>query len=205
MSQLPPTSQVLPSTESIKAYLSETLSPKRVEHVLRVADTARGLALKHHLDPDRAYVAALLHDVARETPGPQLLAEFKRRGLPLLAIDEVNPVPRLHGRLGAIWAEERFGIRDPEILEAIANHTLGRVGMSPLEMVVFLADYGEPGRDDHPGLAEARAASETDLALSTRIAMDYTIRYLVDKRRSLHPQVIDARNWILTRAGDDRA
>lgn len=189
--------------ETIRAHLGETLSPKRVSHIVRVADTARAMASRHGLDADKAYTAALLHDLARETPGPLLLSECRRRGVPLLPIDEVNPMPRLHGRLGALWAQERFGVTDAEMLAAIASHTLGRVGMGPLEMVVFLSDYSEPGREAHPGLAEVRAAADDDLSLATRIAMDYTIRYLVDKKRALHPQMVEARNWILTRAGGE--
>jgi predicted HD superfamily hydrolase involved in NAD metabolism len=187
--------------DSIVSYLRETLSEKRVEHILRVAETARQLAKAHGLDAARAYTAALLHDNARETPGPVLLEECRRRGIAILPIDEVNPVPRLHGQLGAAIARERFGIEDAELLNAISSHTLGRVGMTPLEMVVFLADYTEPGRDPHEGLDAVREAATQDLALATRMAMDYTMRYLLDKKRSLHPQVVDARNWILTRAG----
>jgi len=187
---------------SIVDYLRDKLSAKRVEHILRVAETARRLASAHGLDTERAYTAALLHDNARETPGPVLLVECRKRGISILPIDEVNPVPRLHGQLGAAIAREQFGIDDVEILNAISSHTLGRVGMTPLEMVVFLADYTEPGRDPHPGLDEVREAAPQDLALATRLAMDYTMRYLLDKKRSLHPQVVDARNWILTRAGE---
>ncbi len=187
--------------DSIVDYLRGSLSAKRVEHILRVAETARRLAAAHGLDQDRAYTAALLHDNARETPGHVLLVECRKRDIAILPIDEVNPVPRLHGQLGAAIARERFGIEDAEILNAISSHTLGRVGMTPLEMVVFLADYTEPGRDPHEGLSEVREAAEQDLALATRLAMDYTMRYLLDKKRSLHPQVVDARNWILTRAG----
>lgn len=189
--------------DTIKAHLDQTLSAKRVSHILRVADTARDLAARHGQDPQQAYTAALLHDLARETPGPDLLEECRRRGVTILPIDEVNPMPRLHGRLGALWAQERFGVTDPNVLAAIASHTLGRVGMGPLEMIVFLSDYSEPGREPHPGLAEVREAAEKDLSLATRIAMDYTIRYLVDKKRALHPQMVEARNWILTRAGGD--
>lgn len=189
--------------ETIKAHLDQTLSAKRVSHILRVAETARDLAARHGQDPRKAYTAALLHDLARETPGHVLLAECRRRGVTLLPIDEINPMPRLHGRLGALWAEERFGITDPEILEAIASHTLGRVGMGPLEMIVFLSDYAEPGREPHPGLAESREVWDKDLSLATRIAMDYTIRHLVDKKRALHPQMVEARNWILIKAGGD--
>lgn len=189
--------------ETIQAHLDQTLSAKRVQHILRVADTAREMAARHGLDAEKAYTAALLHDLARETPGHVLLEECRRRAVTILPIDAINPMPRLHGRLGALWAEERFGVTDPEIREAIASHTLGRVGMGPIEMVVFLSDYCEPGRDPHPGLEEVRTAAEKDLSLATRIAMDYTIRYLVDKKRALHPQMVEARNWILIGAGED--
>lgn len=188
--------------DSIKTHLDETLSAGRVRHILRVADTARSLAQHHGLSGDRAYLAALLHDLARETPGSELLEACREREVPLFPVDENNPMPRLHGVLGSLRAQERFGVEDPEILAAIASHTLGRVGMSPLEMVVFLSDYTEPGREDHAGLAEVRAAAFEDLALATRLAMDYTIRYLVDKRRSLHPQMVEARNWILARVSE---
>lgn len=187
--------------EEIEAHLRATLSPKRVEHVYRVAQTARRLAERHGADSERAWLAALLHDLAREVPPQQLLSDAQRRGLPLTPLDHVNPMPRLHGVIAAEIAVERFGVADPEVLAAIASHTLGRARMSAVEQVVFLADYSEPGREDHPGLSEVRQLAEADLLLATRTAMDYTIRYLLETNRSIHPQVIDARNWILTGAG----
>ena len=41
---------------------------------------------------------------------------------------------------------EKFKILDPEILEAVANHTSGIVGMCNLTKCLFLADKIEPGR-----------------------------------------------------------
>lgn len=190
--------------DQLPVHLEATLSSPRVDHVRRVAETARELAALHGVDPERAYLAAMLHDLAREIPGPALLAECRARHVAIAPIDVINPMPRLHGRLAALWAEEKFAVHDPEVLEAIANHTLGRVGMKPLEMVVFLSDYCEPGREPHTGLDEVRAAARQDLAMATRLAMDYTIHYLVHKRRALHPQMVEARNWILSRtAGGD--
>ena len=186
--------------ETIKEHLAGTLSAKRVDHILRVAREAERLARLHGVDPVRARLAGLLHDLAREIPGPRLLEECRLRGVAIMPIDEVNPVPRLHGRLGACWARERFGIEDEDVLEAIASHTLGRVGMTPLDMVVFLADYAEPGRPSFDVLERVRDLAPHDLEEATRLAMDGTMRYLLDTRRSLHPQVVDARNWILTRA-----
>jgi hypothetical protein len=52
--------------EEADAFARSRLSKARYEHTLRVADTAENLALAHGLDADRARLAALLHDAARE-------------------------------------------------------------------------------------------------------------------------------------------
>ena len=56
--------------EEARTFARSRLSDGRYEHTLRVADTAEDLALAHDLDADRARLAALLHDAARET-GPE--------------------------------------------------------------------------------------------------------------------------------------
>ena len=52
--------------QAADAFARARLSDKRFGHTVRVADTAESLARKHGLDPDRARLAALLHDAARE-------------------------------------------------------------------------------------------------------------------------------------------
>ena len=42
--------------------------------------------------------------------------------------------------------KEKFGITDPDILEAVANHVSGCLGLCDLGKVLFLADKTEPGR-----------------------------------------------------------
>ena len=42
--------------------------------------------------------------------------------------------------------KEHFKVYDPEILEAVANHTSGIQGMCDLTKCLFLADKIEPGR-----------------------------------------------------------
>ena len=41
---------------------------------------------------------------------------------------------------------DHFKVLDPEILEAVANHTSGIIGMCDLTKCLFLADKIEPGR-----------------------------------------------------------
>ena len=52
----------------------------------------------------------------------------------------------LHGRAASVLMREKFKIVDPEILEAVANHTSGIIGMCDLTKCLFLADKIEPGR-----------------------------------------------------------
>ncbi len=52
-----------------------------------------------------------------------------------------------------IRAKKEFSISDDEVLEAIRVHTTGKVHMSTLDKVIFLADYIEPNRD-FPGVDE---------------------------------------------------
>ena len=52
--------------EAADDFARSRLSDARYEHTLRVADTAEDLALTHDHDGDRARLAALLHDAARE-------------------------------------------------------------------------------------------------------------------------------------------
>jgi len=58
-----------------------------------------------------------------------------------------TPAPLvLHAPAGAVIAKQHYGVSDPAILRAIAWHTTGAPGMGHLAMIIFLADYCEPGR-----------------------------------------------------------
>ena len=49
----------------IKDWLKENLNDERYRHTLGVADCAKELALKFGVNPDKAYLAGLLHDCAK--------------------------------------------------------------------------------------------------------------------------------------------
>ena len=54
------------SLEELKSFLKKRLSKKRFIHSLNVADEAYKLAGMYGEDPDKAYLAGLLHDVCKE-------------------------------------------------------------------------------------------------------------------------------------------
>jgi ribosome silencing factor RsfS/YbeB/iojap len=118
----------------------------RYAHSVRVARCAEILARHYGADTAKARVAGLLHDLARLYAPARLLDECARRGIAIGEAERRRPV-LLHAALSAELARERFGVSDPDVLSAIAKHTLGDEEMSPLDCAVFLADSLEPGRE----------------------------------------------------------
>jgi predicted HD superfamily hydrolase involved in NAD metabolism len=162
----------------------------RYAHVVRVARLAEQLALAHGVDPLRARVAGLLHDLARLYPMDRVLRECAERGLPIDAFERANPIV-LHARLGAELARERFGVDDAGVLSAIRKHTVADAVMSPLDAVVYLADGLEPGRDfaERPALA---ALAFRDLDGAMRGTLASSIAYLRDRGLAISPHTVDA-------------
>jgi predicted HD superfamily hydrolase involved in NAD metabolism len=117
----------------------------RYAHSVRVARTADRLAQAHGIDPRQARCAGMLHDIARLWPVERLLDECRARGLPLDRFEEEHPIV-LHARIGALLAEERFGVTDRAVLSAITKHTVADPVMTPLDAIIFVADATEPGR-----------------------------------------------------------
>jgi predicted HD superfamily hydrolase involved in NAD metabolism len=188
----------------ILQWLSDHVPESRLQHVLRVEQMSIALAKDHHLDTDKAAQAGLMHDLAKYFK-PQILLEMARReGLVLDPVDELTP-HLLHADVGAIVAREQFGIQDPEILAAIADHTLGRPGMGGLSCVVFLADSLEPGRGNTPALNILRHTSRQNLQRAVWMSCDDSIKHLTASRRLIHPRVLLTRNWFLQQTSPARS
>jgi predicted HD superfamily hydrolase involved in NAD metabolism len=185
--------------DRVLAWLQQQVPQPRLQHILRVEQMAVELAWRHGLDTQRAAQAGLMHDLAKCFKPQKLLAMARAEGLELDAVEQANP-HLLHAEVGAIVAQQEFGVEDPEVLWAIRNHTLGRPDMSPLSCVVFLADSLEPGRGDTPELTRLRQVCQTDLYRAVWLTSDYTLQYLLSIHCLVHPQVIRTRNWAMQRA-----
>ncbi len=183
--------------EQILAWLAEKVPAKRIEHILGVEQMARELALHHQLDVEKAAQAGLMHDLAKYFKPQLLLQMAEAEGLPIDEVDVATP-HLLHADVSAIVARDEFGITDPEILQAIADHTLGRAGMSPLSCIVFLADTLEAGRGDTPELQALRELSYQSLAQAVWHTCDYSLQYLLSTRCLIHPRTIRTRNWAMS-------
>lgn len=175
--------------------INDILSPGRFAHSMRVVNTALEMAEGLGLDKDRVHLAALLHDYAKGMAPKDLLTLAREHNLITCRAEEVQP-DLLHGPVGAWLCRSKLGIRDEEVLRAIHYHTTGRAGMSPLEIVIYLADLIEPGRT-YQGVQELKAVCEKDLRQGLLKAFDFTIQFILSRKLLLHPQTVEARNWLL--------
>ncbi|MCI5892369.1 MAG: bis(5'-nucleosyl)-tetraphosphatase (symmetrical) YqeK [Clostridiales bacterium] len=182
--------------EEIKAELRKILSEKRYVHSLGVADEAKKLAAKYGVDENRAYIAGLVHDCAKEVPPQDMEGILKRKyGVSVDSMSKLTP-KILHGVLGACEAQSKFGIYDPEILDAVKYHTTGKGNMSMLAKIIYIADYIEPNRD-FDGVRELRSLAYRDIDEAIIKGIDDTIKDLIKRGLLLHPDTIHARNDLI--------
>jgi predicted HD superfamily hydrolase involved in NAD metabolism len=185
--------------EQVLAWLAENVPPSRVNHILRVEQMAIELAVNYQQDVTKAATSGLMHDLAKYFP-PQKLLEIARKEK--LEVDYVmESAPHLlHADVSAIIARDTFGVEDEEVLQAIANHTLGRPSMSLLSCIVFLADSLEPGRGDTPELENLRVISRENIDRAVWKTSDYSLKFLIESHCLIHPRTIATRNWFLQKS-----
>ncbi len=132
-------------TEEIRVFTQEHVKKSRYEHSIRVAQMCARLCRQYGLDSRKGYLAGIGHDMCKDFSDQELLELAARDGKEILDFDRKKPA-LLHGRAAAVMLKEKFKVLDPEILEAVANHTSGIIGMCDLTKCLFLADKIEPGR-----------------------------------------------------------
>ena len=160
--------------------LKKKLTDKRFVHSIGVEYTAANLAFVHGADVRKARIAGLLHDCAKCIPTEEKLKKCIKNGIPYSKSEEENP-DLLHGKLGAFYAKEKYGIDDSEILSAITWHTTGHPGMSLLDKIIFVADYIEPNRRMIKDLPEIRKEAFQDLDKCVIHILKNTLEYLKEK------------------------
>jgi len=183
--------------EGYKILLEERLSEKRYQHSLGVADTAAKLATFHSQDIEKAYLAGLMHDYAKNLDDDELL-EIATENQLLSDAVEVYVPELLHGVVAAFLLKRDGIITDEEILQAITWHTTGHQEMTPLDAIVYIADYIEPNRN-FPNIDALRTVSYRSLEFGLLQCLDNTLAYLLTKGAIIHPFSIQARNVAITR------
>ena len=181
--------------EQMKETLATLLTEHRYTHSLGVVETAVKMARIFGVDSEKTEIAALLHDCAKQIPHPTQLDLCKELGIPLDEVKE-KELGLLHAEIGAYMAEHEFGITDTEILDAIRYHTLGRVQMTDMEKILYLADIIEPNRKEFDGINELRALCFENLDRALLYGFGLTISHTNRRGHILHNQTIEAEKYI---------
>lgn len=176
--------------EIVKAELTE----QRYQHTLGVMETAIRLAEFYGADLKRAELAAIFHDYAKFRPKDEMKEIIIQQKLEPLLLE--YPSELWHAHVGAYLVETVVGIKDQGILQAIKSHTSGRVGMTLLEKIIFLADYIEPGRN-FPGVEEVREMANFNLNQAVIQSLVNTIEFLLKRKFMVYPETLHTYNWLI--------
>lgn len=178
-----------PALDAVRRRLRAALTPKRYRHVMGVVRQAAYLCALYGADAplrERARLAALLHDCAKQLP-PERLAVLGGDDTP--GADSV-----LHAFAGAVLARTEYGVADDAVLRAIRLHCTGDAGMTLLDMIVYLADVTEPGRT-FGGVARYRAGLSEGPVAAMRMAIDGTLQRLATLHAPVHPATLRAERY----------
>ena len=186
------------SFEDITAWLKENLSEERFVHSLGAMEMAEELALRFNEDVEKAKIAALLHDAAKDFSQETLLELLKNSCDEYLECELIN-YKTWHAPVSAFVAKDVFKVTDADILNSIRWHTLGRVGMSKLEMIVFISDKIERKTRE----CECREKIEKILnkhnSLEKAILKCFkmTLKSLVKRKLTICQQTVDVYNDLI--------
>jgi predicted HD superfamily hydrolase involved in NAD metabolism len=172
--------------ERIKALevVRTQLTEHRYTHTIGVIETAMSLAKRYGVDENKAEISAIFHDYAKFRPKDEMRKIIIEQGMPKDLLDYNSEL--WHAPVGAYLVKTEVGIEDDEILNAIKFHTSGRVNMTPLEKVIYLADYIEPGRH-FPGVDEVRELAKVSLNKALIQSLINSIQFLMKKNQAIYP------------------
>lgn len=173
-------------SEKIRKFVKKSVGQARYEHSVRTAETCGKLCKKYGLDEKAGYLAGISHDMCKKLPAEEMLALASKDGQKISELEKANP-SLLHGRAAAVKLQDEFDVHEPDIIEAVANHTFGKEGLCPLGKILYISDKIEPGREH---VDDAYMKSIKNLSLNElffKVVSD-SKEYLVKKGKKIAPE-----------------
>lgn len=162
----------------------ERVSPRRFEHIVRVAILTETIAQVNRFGESEvraASLAAILHDVARDLSADELFALAP----PETELERQHPLA-VHGRAGRRIIEG-WGVTDERVLDAVEGHVFGVSHDNRVGMALYIADVSEPGRGVNEDIREL---AMKNLFWAYQRAVDSKVRYLRAKGKAVHPDTL---------------
>lgn len=183
------------TVDEMTSKLKSSLLEKRFIHSVGVMNMAVKMAEHYGADVEKARIAGLLHDCAKNLSKEELFQKCEEYNLELDNV-LVSSHGLIHGLVGAEIARREYGVCDDEIYDAIYYHTVGKPNMSLLTQIIYIADGIEENRD-YDGVERIRtlAFENIDKALVQQI--DSTIKSVLSKGGLLHTATVNTRNYYL--------
>lgn len=186
----------------INNWLKKNLSDERYLHSLGCAQSAKSLAKKYNLDEEKAYLAGLVHDCAKNMKNDKLLELIKNEIKTGFDETEIKNPKTYHAIVAPYLAKKEFEIEDNEILRAIRLHTIGSIDMTLFDKIIFLSDKIEPNtrdKDYSSKLTKYLDEYEGEKGLNMALLVCYieTIKSLVERKLYICPITIDVYNMLL--------
>lgn len=187
----------------IKKWLEDHLTDEKYIHSLGVMDTSKMLAMKFGLDIEKAQVAGLLHDCAKNLSISEMKGLIEKENLNILP-RELAHAKVLHAPCGACLAQKMFGVCDSEILSAIRFHTIGKKDMTDFEKIIFIADKIELNTRKREIFDATFKCFEQKCGLDSAMCflLGRTIKYLIDKKICLEPDTVEIYNHFVVATGE---
>jgi predicted HD superfamily hydrolase involved in NAD metabolism len=131
-------------------FLEQVLTPGRLQHSFGVMQVMAELIPVYGLDPEKALMAGLLHDAAKDLPPEQVRQIVDEAGIHIHEPADENYLLYLHGPVGEYFVSRQLRVTDRTVLDAIRLHTYYGVGEdfhSIFDWCLRFADILEPNRN----------------------------------------------------------
>ncbi len=178
------------SIKKAKQIAKKNLTEKRYYHTLCVYKLAVKLAQIHGESQEKAAIAALFHDIAKEMSKEKILKLFNENGIIKYEVDN-HPFAVWHALAGSIIAQYDYGIDDEDILSAIECHSTGKENMTLLDKIIYIADVASEDRQ-YSSADKIRKDAQVNLDKALIDALSESIAMLKRENKKIDEQSIKA-------------
>jgi len=183
---------------NVHDWLKEHLKPNRYLHSKNVAEMAAAFSDIYDVNVEIAVKAGILHDAGKGFSSQELIQFCKKHKIKVPFFEDIcvcEPM-LLHSYASAWIARHIFDVRNKDILNAIAEHTLGSLTMSTLSKILFVADISSKDRKYKDAFVIRNLALQ-DLDKALFYATNRKLLFTIDSQKWLCPVGIGLWNHLI--------
>lgn len=163
--------------------IKKMMSKERFNHTIETIKLATYLAWIYGADIKKAFIAAALHDIAKDIPIHKQIKIIKDCKIKIKNFSKVikNAPQILHQWASRCIAEKQFNIKDKVILSAISKHTTASKKMSTMDKIIYLSDISAADRN-FSEVKDIRKLLPINIDKAFEKAMNIKIKYVKRKK-----------------------